>query len=286
MVSDCVKWRLRSVRRELGQLVVEPLQGRGEPTTEGVDEVIRLQWLPEFVRVGKPVTMIRPIRRKVVTGIPVGVGARDPHLFTLERPLQLVQDAEFIIATIDLGLPIDLSQDMVAPLARYDTLEGHGVLNTGLVASPSLGWRPALPQWARLEHHRHHSAVMVHKLPMEDLVPDQTRLGATVAPLSANSVNCSPHEWKEHAADRPVGMGERAASAMWPRRLIFHARRLLSATNARASWRSVLRSSFCTVSTMVVRNSLTMSVRFRSHTVQEINISFVYPSSFGRDTPG
>jgi hypothetical protein len=98
-----------------GQVAVELTQGLGELLSQRVNEGGHLQGLGEHLIIGRPLSLILPLGGHIVTRIAKCLRAFDPHLFTLEGPLEPLEDTEFIVLPVALHLVVVLFDHRVAP---------------------------------------------------------------------------------------------------------------------------------------------------------------------------
>jgi hypothetical protein len=172
-----------------GQVAVELGQRLGEPLPQRIKEGEDLHRLWQYLIIGRPLRLLLPIDRHILTRITERMRAFDPDLLTLERPLELLEDTELIILAVDLDRVVVLFDHRIAPTGEYDTVERH-LLREVLPLRPQRlldggeglnDWLKAIlaPEGQMLQHPGQHLPLVMDVFLAHDILIPDAVLGPT-----------------------------------------------------------------------------------------------------------
>ena len=173
-----------------GQVAVELGQGLRELLPQGINEGRDLHRLREYLIIGDPLRLLLPIGGHILARIAKRRGAFDPDLFTLQRPLQPLEDAEFIVLSVDPDRRHPATSSTVSrQLGQHHAVERHLVGQiVRLCPQGLLDHRQGLndrlkailaPEGQVLQHPGQHLPIVMDVLlPHDILIPDAV-LGPT-----------------------------------------------------------------------------------------------------------
>jgi hypothetical protein len=125
-------WTEDSQMAQSRQNTVEVGEGVSHSLSKQPRKRLRIQRLSQILIVQHPALLIAPIAREILARISEVVASFYPHFFALQRALELLKHAQFVVAAIDLRFAVDLfeyfsfQRDVTTPstIFCYGTAKG------------------------------------------------------------------------------------------------------------------------------------------------------------------